>query len=244
MKIIAIIPARLQSSRLPEKVLVDIGGKSIIQRVYEQATNAKVFDQVIVATDHQKIVDHCNALQMDVQMTSDSHISGTDRIAEVAQKIEADIIINIQGDEPFIEVECIQDLVQLLKQSRIKIGTLCKRIDDGDSIFDFNTVKLVKDQNGKVLYFSRQAIPGHRDLPFRKWKDKTDYYQHLGLYGFKRETLLEIVNLPPGNLELAEKLEQLRWLQNGYEIFCTEVQSKSFGIDTQENLEKARAIYK
>jgi len=244
LKVIAIIPARFKSSRLPGKVLAEIEGKSILQRVYLQAVNAKVFDEIIVATDHQKIVDHCNSHHINVQLTSENHISGTDRIAEVAKGKNADIVINIQGDEPFIEVECIRNLVDLMKKDHVKIGTLCKKIHDENSIFDFNTVKLVKDINGKVLYFSRQALPGHRDLSFGKWKEESIYFQHLGLYGFKQQTLLEIVKLPPGSLELAEKLEQLRWLENGYEIYCEEVVSDSFGIDTQENLDRARAIYK
>lgn len=244
MKIIAIIPARFESHRLPGKVLKEIAGQSILYRVYQKAIKSAAFDKVIVATDHQYIVEHCVTHQMNVQLTSGHHISGTDRIAEIAENIEADIVINIQGDEPFIEIECLQSLAALMKNDKVEIATLCKKITDESSLFDFNVVKLVKDFEDKVLYFSRQAIPAHRDLPFRQWISASDYYQHLGLYGFKKQTLLELVRLNPSSLELSEKLEQLRWLQNGFEIYCNEVISDSFGIDTQDDLDKARIIYK
>ncbi len=244
METIAIIPARYLSRRLPGKMMLEIDGQSILSRVYKQAEHAEVFDEIIVATDHQKIIDHCNLLGMNVELTSNVHISGTDRIAEVASRMDADIIINIQGDEPFIEIECIHALVELLKNEKINIGTLHKEITDEDSIFDYNTVKLVKDINNKVLYFSRQAIPSHRDKSYRYWNSEKPFYQHIGLYGFKKNTLLDIVKLPPGTLELSEKLEQLRWLENGFSIHSREVKSNSFGIDTQEDLDKARSIYK
>ena len=244
MKIIAIIPARYESSRLPGKLLEEVAGMSIVSRVFHKAKEADVFDEIIVATDDSKILDHCKERGIRAEMTSKDHISGTDRIAEVANKVQADIFINIQGDEPFIEVECIQSLVSLMKKDKILIGTLCKKIKDDLSLFDYNTVKLVRDINDKVLYFSRQVIPAHRDQPYRDWNKVTDYYQHLGLYGFKKETLLEIVKLSPSNLEISEKLEQLRWLQNGFEIYCKEVASDSFGIDTQEDLDKAKDLYK
>ncbi len=244
MKIVAIIPARYHSNRLPRKLLAEIAGQSILHRVYSQAQKADVFDDIVVATDHQEIVDHCESNDMKVQLTSDTHISGTDRIAEVAATMKADIIINIQGDEPFIEVDSILALVNLLQQEAVEIGTLCKEIKDEHSIFDFNCVKLVKNKLNKVLYFSRQAIPALRDKPFREWPNEAQYFQHIGLYGFKKETLLELVKLPPSTLEISEKLEQLRWLENGYSIQCAEVISDSFGIDTQEGLDKARAIYK
>jgi len=243
LKVIAIIPARFESTRLPGKVLADIAGKSIIQRVYEQAVKANVFDEVIIATDHQEVFDHCNKLNLQVELTSVAHLSGTDRIAEIAISKEADIFINIQGDEPFIEVDNIISLVSLLKNKHVNIGTLCKVIQDKSSLFDYNIVKLVKDITNKVLYFSRQSIPSNRDKPYKEWMTNTTYYQHLGLYGFKKETLLKIVKLRPSELELSEKLEQLRWLENGYTIYCEVVKSESFGIDTPEDLEGARKKY-
>lgn len=244
MKVIAIIPARYESSRLPGKMLEEIAGQSIIFRVHQQAKKSDVFDEVIVATDHSLILNHCEKMGISAKMTAPDHISGTDRVAEVSQTIDADIIINIQGDEPFIEVECIKRLVDLMKNDTVKIGTLYKGVKDESSLFDYNVVKLVKDVNDRILYFSRQAIPSHRDRPFREWLSSSRYYQHIGLYGFKKETLLELVKLSPSVLELSEKLEQLRWLENGYMIHGTEVKSESFGIDTLEDLERARAIYK
>lgn len=244
MKVVAIIPARFESTRLQGKMLKEIAGQSILFRVYQQAIASEVFDDIIVATDHKSIFEHCTLYDMQVVMTSIHHISGTDRIAEVALGIDADIIINIQGDEPFIETSCIQSLVNLLRNGHVTIGTLCKKIEDQPSLFDYNVVKLVKDVNDKVFYFSRQAIPSHRELAYREWLAKSSYYQHMGLYGFKKETLLELVKLNPSVLELSEKLEQLRWLENGYTVHCKEVISKSFGIDTQEDLDRAIAFYK
>jgi len=192
LKVIAIIPARLESTRLPRKILADINGKSMLQRVYEQADSAGVFDQII------------------------------------------------QADEPFIEPNNLAALVSTMKRDEVMIGTLCKRIKSTEDLLDYNVVKLVRDNAGKVLYFSRQAIPTVRDEPYRKWLDHQSYYQHLGLYAFKKEILLEITQLSQHELEVSEKLEQLRWLGNGYAVHCSEVESSSFGIDTEEDLEKAR----
>lgn len=244
MKIVAIIPARFESTRLPAKLLADINGQSVISRVYRQAQLSKVFDEIIVATDHDQIVDHCHKLDINVIMTSRDHVSGTDRVAEVVQNIDADIVINIQGDEPFIEIECIQQLVELMQNDFVSIGTLYKKISDTTAIFDYNTVKLVKDKNYRILYFSRQAIPSNRDQPYKEWSNHSDYYQHIGLYGYKKDVLMELIKLRPSPLEVSEKLEQLRWLENGYSIYGKEVQSISFGIDTDEDLQKARKFYK
>lgn len=240
MKITAIIPARLQSTRLPEKVLADIAGSSMLQRVYAIANTTDLFDQVIVATDSEQVMSHCIAKNMRAMITSAAHQSGTDRIAEVAELLNSDIIINIQADEPFLEQESLHALVDLMKLEEVLIGTLAKKITTTEELLDYNNVKLVKDKNSKVLYFSRQAIPSHRDLPYRQWLDNSTYFQHLGIYGFKRETLLSITSLPVSSLEKSEKLEQLRWLENGFSIHATTVDSTSFGIDTEEDLQKAR----
>jgi 3-deoxy-manno-octulosonate cytidylyltransferase (CMP-KDO synthetase) len=244
LKIIAIIPARYQSRRLPNKVLAEIAGQSILYRVYKQVEKSNIFDEIIIATDHPKVENHCHQHKINVKMTSPDHISGTDRIAEVISDVEADIIINIQGDEPFIEVESINAIVDLLKNEKVHIGTLCKRVTNESFLFDYNVVKLVKDLNDKVLYFSRQAIPAIRDQPFRDWFSSYRYFQHLGIYGFKKNVLLDLVAIPPSGLELAEKLEQLRWLESGYTIYAKEVISESFGIDTQEDLDRARTLYR
>ena len=240
MKVIAIIPARLESTRLPRKILADINGKSMLQRVYEQADSAGVFDQIMIATDSEEAMMHCIKHNMPSMITSDQHQSGTDRVAEVASMIEADVIVNIQADEPFIEPNNLAALVSTMKRDEVMIGTLCKRIKSTEDLLDYNVVKLVRDNAGKVLYFSRQAIPTVRDEPYRKWLDHQSYYQHLGLYAFKKEILLEITQLSQHELEVSEKLEQLRWLGNGYAVHCSEVESNSFGIDTEEDLEKAR----
>ena len=240
MNITAIIPARLKSTRLPEKVLADIGGASMLERVYQLAISTHLFDQVIIATDSEKVMLHCIDCNMRVMITSDQHESGTDRIAEVAGMMDSDIVINIQADEPFLEASALHALVDLMKQDNVYIGTLTKEISDTAALLDYNTVKLVKDINSRVLYFSRQAIPAHRDIPYRNWLNHSSYFQHIGVYGFKRGVLLDITSLPPSALESSEKLEQLRWLSNGYDVHAVTVSSKSFGIDTEEDLEKAR----
>lgn len=221
-----------------------IDGQTMLHRVYQQAVKANVFDAIIVATDDLRIFEHCGLWKMKAVMTSEQHISGTDRIAEVAEEYNADIIINIQGDEPFIEVECIQALVQLMMEENVEVGTLFKKIKNDEALFDFNVVKLVKDKSNKILYFSRQAIPAHRDSPYREWNKTITYYQHMGLYGFRKKTLMKLVRLKPGVLEIAERLEQLRWLENGQDIYGAEVESDSFGIDTEEDLKRAEEFYK
>ncbi len=244
MKIIAIIPARLNSSRLPEKVLLDIGGKSMLQRVYEKLIASSVFDHVIIATDHKDVMEHCSTYSMECRITSDSHFSGTDRVAEVAESIESDIVINVQADEPFLKIQNIVILVELMKRNGVQIGTLAKGIESTEDLFDYNIVKVVKEESGRALYFSRQAIPSQRETPYRKWMDKASYFHHIGLYGFRREVLLQLTNLDVHPLEVSENLEQLRWMANGYTIHVAEVTSDSFGIDTEEDLIKARAIFK
>ena len=244
MKIAAIIPARYESTRLPGKVLLEIQGKSILQRVYEQVKKVDAVDLVKVATDTDKIANHCREKDMQYIMTSSAHQSGTDRVAEAANSLDADIIINVQGDEPFIEPSAINSLVELMRQDNVHIGTLCKKIVDENRIFDYNTVKLVMDKHAKVLYFSRQAIPAIRDKAYSEWITQRPYFQHLGIYGFRKDTLLNITQLNMSELERTEKLEQLRWLENGYSVHCRVVQSDSFGIDTEEDLKSARAIYK
>lgn len=240
MKITAIIPARLESTRLPKKVLADIGGSSMLQRVYRIAISSLLFDQVIIATDSELVMDHCIENNMRSMITSVEHNSGTDRIAEVAEMLDSDIIINIQADEPFLETSTLVALVNLMKKEQVSIGTLTKKIESTESLLDYNTVKLVKNSNNKVLYFSRQAIPAHRDIPYREWLDNNEYFQHLGVYGFNRKILLEIASLAPSMLETSEKLEQLRWMDNGYDVYSTTVKSESFGIDTEEDLERAK----
>ncbi|MBK9257401.1 MAG: 3-deoxy-manno-octulosonate cytidylyltransferase [Saprospiraceae bacterium] len=242
MKTCIIIPSRLASTRLPEKALADILGKSLIQRVYEQASLSKEADDVIVATDHDKIFRHVQSFGGKVIMTSPEHQSGTDRISEVAANIDADILINVQGDEPLINPHQIDELIRRIKSPEIQIATQKYRITDPNELFNYNIVKVITDRQDKVLYFSRQAVPGHRDLPYRNWLESFPYYKHVGIYAFKRKTLLEITQLPLSPLENAESLEQLRWLENGYPIHCFETKYSTVGVDTEEDVDKVNEI--
>jgi 3-deoxy-manno-octulosonate cytidylyltransferase (CMP-KDO synthetase) len=238
LKVSIIIPSRMASTRLPGKPLEDILGKSLIRRVYEQASRSALAHEVLVATDHPDIYHHVLAFGGKAVMTSEKHISGTDRIGEVAQMSDSDIFINVQGDEPLIDPGQIDELISKFKISEVEIATQKIIITSTEDLFDYNTVKVLTAKNDCALYFSRQAIPGHRDLPYRKWIDHSDYYRHVGIYGFRKKTLLELIALQPSSLERAETLEQLRWLENGYTIHCFETAYTSFGVDTPEDLEK------
>ena len=235
MKIIGIIPSRYKSSRFPGKPLVDIKGKSMVQRVYEQC-NASQLDEVIVATDDQRIYNHVISWGGRVMMTSPTHESGTDRCAEIAQQIVGDIFINIQGDEPTIDPSSINQLIALMKQAETSIGTLVKSINDTKELFNPNVVKVVLSNRQKALYFSRASIPFNRDIEQDQWLTQNSYFKHIGMYGYQRAALLEIAKLPKGHLETIESLEQLRWLEAGYQIGVAETFHDSVGIDTPEQL--------
>lgn len=239
MEFIGIIPARYQSSRFPGKPLVDIHGKSMIQRVYEQCLKAKL-NRVVVATDDERIFKHVLDFGGEVVMTSSKHESGTDRIAEAAQKLNlaADVtIINIQGDEPFIDPTDINLLADCFYDDSTEIATLIKLINDSETLFNTNTPKVVLGQNKQALYFSREAIPHLRGVDKKEWLDKS-YFQHIGIYAYKNQTLQTISKLPMGDLERSEGLEQLRWLENGYTIKTAITQSECIAVDSPEDLEK------
>lgn len=239
MKVLVIIPARYQSTRFPGKPLVDIDGKSMIQRVYEQAMKASLVDEVVVATDDERIFQHIKGLKYAVEMTRSDHQSGTDRCAEVAKKYEGyEIIVNVQGDEPFIAPEQIDAVIQPLLAQKAQISTLAKAISDLETLENPNVVKVIRRADGNALYFSRSPVPFFRNLPKAEWLNQQLHYKHLGIYGFQRETLLAITQLPPSQLEQAESLEQLRWLENGYSIAVEMTEIESFAIDTPEDLEK------
>lgn len=242
MKTSIIIPARLGSTRLPEKALADIFGKSLVMRVYQQAKKSLLATEVIIATDHEKIYHHVVSEGGKVMMTSPDHTSGTDRIAEVASLLDSDIIINLQGDEPLIHPAQIDELIKNMYRPEVFIGTQCQKIEDGDLLFDYNVVKVVRDKNNKALYFSRQAIPAIRDAGYKYWLGLTDYYRHIGMYGFKKDVLLEITKLTGTTYDVAESLEQLRWLQHGYPVHCFDTHYTSVGVDTAEDLEKVRDL--
>ncbi len=239
MNIIAVIPARFASIRFPGKPLVEIDGKSMIQRVYEQAQKVKSFSEVIIATDDRNIQQHGLGFGAKVMMTSDKHRSGTDRCAEVATLIpDAEIIINIQGDEPFINPLQIEELIECFKDGATTIATLVKRIMSEEELFDTSTPKVVIDKNLKALYFSRNTIPFQRNVPREQWLSSHTYYKHIGIYGFRATTLKDITSLPTSSLESSESLEQLRWLENGYTIQTAITEFESFGIDHMEDIEK------
>ena len=236
---IGIIPARYASSRLPGKPLAMIRGKSMIQRVYEQAKKSESLSDVWVATDNYRIVDAVNAFGGKVVMTSESCLSGTDRCAEAFRNLSlnTEIVVNIQGDEPFVQPEQIDQIVGLMKKTNADIGTLGSRIQNPEAIFNPNVVKLTKSSQGKALYFSRNPIPYVRGEDTSLWFEKAIFFRHLGMYSYRSALLPEIAGLSQSPLELAENLEQLRWLEAGYSIYIAETPFESIGIDTPEDLE-------
>ena len=239
MKVLGVIPARYASTRFPGKPLVDIQGKTMIQRVYEQAMKAKSLSKVIVATDDERIFNHVKSFNGEVMMTSDVHQSGTDRCAEVINQLSLegfDAVVNIQGDEPFINPSQIDSVVEVLKKEQFMIATLVKRIYTEGVIHNPNIVKAVFSSEGEALYFSRSPIPYLRNTPTDEWLSKGEFYKHIGLYAYKSSVLKEIALLPPSRLEQLESLEQLRWLENGYAIGIAETDFETIGIDTPEDL--------
>lgn len=237
--IIGIIPARYNSSRFPGKPLVDIAGKSMIETVYNAVKSCKLINKVVIATDDQRIFDAAEAFGAEVMMTSVNHKSGTDRCAEVINKLVEkkevfDIAINIQGDEPFIKVDQINCLIEGITKNDVQICTLAKKIEKTDQINDSNVVKVVKSNTGKALYFSRYPIPFVRD----NTNNFPEYFKHIGIYAFKAAVLQEVSLLKQSPLEISESLEQLRWLENDYSIQIQETQFENQGIDTPEDLKK------
>lgn len=241
MKITGIIPARYASTRFPAKALADVKGKSMIQRVYEQACKAETLSAVIVATDDDRIFSHVKSFGGNVVMTSTSHPSGTDRCFEAFQKSghDSDFIINIQGDEPFIEPGQI-DLLAAVLEKDTQIATLVKKIEDTEVLLNPNSPKVVVGTNAEALYFSRSPIPHLRGIPQAEWLSQgQSFYKHIGIYAYRKDILEQITKLPTSPLESAEALEQLRWLENGYRIKVAVTEFESYGIDIPEDLEKA-----
>lgn len=244
MKFIGIIPARYASTRFPGKPLAVLGGKTVIQRVYEQASS--VLEEAYVATDDERIFDTVEAFGGRAVMTRADHKSGTDRIEEAAEKIgtDADVIINIQGDEPFIQKLQIKTIMQLFELPETQIGTLGKRFESIEAALNPNSPKIVTDLQGFALYFSRSIIPFVRGLEQAVWLEKYPFLKHLGLYAYRREVLREVTKLPQSPLEIAESLEQLRWLENGYRIRVGLTDVETVGIDTPEDLQRAEEFLK
>ena len=236
MKIIGVIPARYGSTRFPGKALADIGGKPMIQRVWESSSKSKLINELYVATDDKRIFDAVGRFWGNAVMTSPKHKSGSDRIGEVVKNIKCDIVVNIQGDEPFINPLNIDKAIKpLMQDSKIMVSTLCTRIRKKDEIDNPNVVKVVTDKNGFALYFSRHTIPFNRDNA-----KGVIYYKHIGLYVYRKDYLMRFIKLKPSKLELAEKLEQLRILENGERIKVVLTNIDSVTVDTKEDLSKIR----
>jgi len=241
-----IIPARYASSRFPGKPLVLLGNKPMIQRVYEQA--AKSLTVVWVATDDRRIFDTVTDFGGNVIMTSPAHPSGTDRCAEAIERIlnktggKIDVVINIQGDEPFIKPEQITLLMECYNDETVEIATLVRKVEPGEDIFNPNQPKVILDLKGNAIYFSRAAIPYLRDTEMSLWSNKHTYYKHIGMYAYRTETLKKITLLQRSSLEISESLEQNRWLENGYRIRTAVTNWESVGIDTPADLEKAKLL--
>ncbi|WP_091899293.1 3-deoxy-manno-octulosonate cytidylyltransferase [Prevotella sp. lc2012] len=253
MKFFAIIPARYASTRFPGKPLAMLGGKTVIQRVYEQVKN--VLDDAYVATDDERIYAAVESFGGKVVMTRTDHQSGTDRIQEAVEKITSpeymgeagkqnvpDVIINVQGDEPFIQPSQIETLMRLFDEPETQIGTLGKPFESIEAIENPNSPKIITDNRGFALYFSRSVIPYIRGKEREEWFGQYPFLKHLGIYAYRREVLAEITKLPQSSLEKAESLEQLRWLQNGYRIRVGLTDVETVGIDTPEDLRRAEAF--
>ena len=245
MKILGVIPARYASTRFPGKPLAMIDGIPMIQRVYDQVLKAERVDAVVVATDDHRIFDLVREFGGEVVMTCKSHKNGTSRCAETAEILghrsppqRFDVVINIQGDEPFIDPGQIDKVAAVFESEDVQIGTLVKAIDREDDLFNPNVVKAILGDKGDVLYFSRQAVPYLRDVPKEKWLSEMTFYKHIGIYGYRADILEKLADLPEGKLEKAEKLEQLRWLENGYAIRAEITELESVSIDTPEDLSK------
>lgn len=238
--ILGVIPARYASTRFPAKPLVDIAGKSMIQRVYEQVKKSTLITEVVIATDNQEIFSHVKSFGANVCMTREDHVSGTDRCYEALtlQQKKFDYVVNIQGDEPFIKPEQI-DLLAKKLDGVTEIATLVKKIEQEEYLFNPNTVKVIVSVHQDGLYFSRSPIPHIRNTAEKDWLSKHTFFKHIGMYAYRADILEKLTKLPVSPLEKAESLEQLRWLDNGFKIKTAETFTETIGIDTPEDLQKA-----
>lgn len=254
MKILAVIPARYASTRFPGKPLVEIDGKSMIQRVYEQCKQSTFINKVVVATDDERILNHVKSFGGAVMMTSDEHESGTERCGEVLMNLEDagedfDVVVNVQGDEPFIDPEQINKVCEVFKVDKdAEIATLAKKITSSEELFNENVVKVVMTdaEEGEIardaLYFSRNPIPFLRGSDKDNWLKEQDYYKHVGVYAFAVKDLHNVLELEKSPLEQSESLEQLRWIANHFTIQVVETDKETIGIDTPEDLTKLRIV--
>ncbi len=239
MKTLGIIPARFASTRFPGKPLVDIYGKSMIQRVYEQACSSSSLDKVVIATDDDRIIEVVKSFGGAYALTRTDYQSGTDRCAEVALAYSGyDIVINIQGDEPYIDPIQIDLLSSCFTDPEVRLATLIKKIDTEEELFNNNIPKVVINARQEAIYFSRHTIPFLRNAERENYLTAHQFYKHIGIYGYTTATLLEITKLKPSSLELAESLEQLRWIENGYKIQTKITDLETIAVDTPQDLEK------
>lgn len=238
--IAGIIPARYASTRFPGKPLIDIKGKTMIQRVYEQANKAESLDMVVVATDDKRIYDHVISWGGNAVMTAEHHPSGTDRCWDALQQMDGkyDYVINIQGDEPFIDPSQIDTLAAVLKDGTTELATLIIPVDNHEVLFDMGEVKVVLNEQMEGLYFSRMVIPYIKGVAQEAWHEHHAYYRHVGMYAYRTDVLEQLTSLPVSSLEKAESLEQLRWLEKGFKIKCAVTNFDSHCIDTPEDIEK------
>jgi 3-deoxy-manno-octulosonate cytidylyltransferase (CMP-KDO synthetase) len=236
VKYVAVIPARLASTRLPRKPLREIAGKTMIARVYEAVSACKLVSQTIVATDAREVVEHCEKLGIPVRMTSAAHRSGTDRVHEIAGSVEADVYINVQGDEPLTRPEHLDSLIRLMQQPGVEVGTLKVACAAAD-ISNPNAVKVVCDAAGRALYFSRSTIPFDRDR-----QGEVRYFKHLGIYAYRKHALELFCSWPESGLERTERLEQLRFLENGVTIHVAETPFGTIGVDTEDDLRRVEQV--
>ena len=241
MKAIAMIPARYEASRFPGKLMKDLAGKSVIVRTYEATKNSNLFDEVYVVTDSDIIYNEIISTGGKAIKSIAEHESGSDRIAEAVENLDVDIVVNVQGDEPFTQTEPLKKLLEVFKfdeTKQVDIASLKIKMDDEEEINNPNNVKVVCDEQDFAMYFSRSPIPYPRE------KSKAEYFKHIGIYAFRKEALLKFTKLPMNQLEAAEKLENLRFLAHGLKVKMVETNQIAIGIDTPEDLEKAIAVYK
>jgi 3-deoxy-manno-octulosonate cytidylyltransferase (CMP-KDO synthetase) len=235
MKVIAVIPARLASTRLPRKMLREIHGLPLVVWVYQAVRTSPMLDDVMIATDSEEILEVCKKYSCNARMTSGKHRSGTERVHEISQSVDADVYLNVQGDEPMIQAAQIASLVELMRDADIFVGTL-RTSATREDIANPNAVKVVSDLNNRALYFSRSTIPYDRD------SSQPGYFKHLGVYAYRKSALERFVTLPESSLERAERLEQLRFLENGIPIYAAETPHDSVGVDTEEDLARVLKI--
>jgi 3-deoxy-manno-octulosonate cytidylyltransferase (CMP-KDO synthetase) len=239
MAVVGIIPARYASSRFPGKPLTQIDGKSMLQRVYEQASKARLLSEVVIATDDPRIAEHAATFRAPVLMTGSQHPSGTDRCYEAYRLLgkNYDYVINIQGDEPFLDPDQVDSLAAAC-DGQIEIATQMIRCTSNEVLFDKGEVKIVLNSSNDAIYFSRSVIPALKGIPESEWHSSYRYFRHVGMYAYRVDVLAKITRLPVSPLEKAESLEQLRWLENGFKVRCVETTHDSHCIDTPEDIEK------